>query len=236
LSQVRQRTDGWLNAVNLHWAGVAVLALVSLYLLVQMGFAWRLANSQNDAALADQRVQLQAAQIASRPLEGLDVKLTEASAQADKFYMERLPISYSEIASELGRLKTEDKVRLTRVQYSQGPAGAEAGTGKAAAKPVSDQFGGQLTEVRMDASLTGDYRPLVTFINNLERDKVFFLITGITLTGQQTGVVSLRIRLTTYIRGNVSQDELEKAEAAGSPLADADKAAEAQSKKAGGAQ
>jgi type IV pilus assembly protein PilO len=57
-----------------------------------------------------------------------------------------------------------------------------------------------LTEVKMDVSVSGDYRPIVQFINALERDKVFFLINTINLTGQQTGQVNLRIRLTTYLR------------------------------------
>jgi type IV pilus assembly protein PilO len=230
VKNVRQRTRGWLNAVNLHWAGVGVLALVCVYLLVQMGIAWNVANSQNAEALQDQQLQLKTAEIAARPLEGLDVKLAKAGEQADKFYLDRLPVSYSEIATELGKLKNSSKVRLTRLQYAQSAAGATPGSGKATTQPAPD---GQLTEVRLDAGLTGDYRPLVTFINSLERDKVFFLINGITLTGQQTGVVSLRIRMTTYLRGLVPQEEMEKAEgvAPGSPLADADKAVE---KAAGG--
>jgi hypothetical protein len=62
------------------------------------------------------------------------------------------------------------------------------------------EAGKALTEVRMDASLNGDYRPLVLFMNSLERDKMFFLISGVTLTGQQSGMVGLRLRLTTYLR------------------------------------
>jgi hypothetical protein len=233
---VRERTRGWLNAINLHWAGVAVLALVCLYLIVQMGLAWKLANSQDAEALAQQRVQLKLAQYAAKPLQGLDVKLTEASKQADKFYMERLPVSYSEIASELGALRTASNVRLSRVGYSQPVAGGAAGTDKTMALIGPDQFGGKLTEVQMDASLTGDYRGLIQFINGLERDKVFFLINGVTLTGQQSGQVSLRLRLTTYLRGIVPADEAAKANAAetGSALDDLDKAAAAQSAKQGG--
>ncbi len=37
----------------------------------------------------------------------------------------------------------------------------------------------------MDASLSGDYRPLMLFINGLERDKMFFLVRGVTLTGSR---------------------------------------------------
>ena len=37
------------------------------------------------------------------------------------------------------------------------------------------------------------------FINGLERDKTFFLISAVTLTGQQGGLVNLRLRLITYL-------------------------------------
>jgi type IV pilus assembly protein PilO len=51
----------------------------------------------------------------------------------------------------------------------------------------------------MDASLSGEYAPLMHFINGLERSKTFFLINGLTLTGQQGGLVNLRLRLNTYL-------------------------------------
>ena len=71
--------------------------------------------------------------------------------------------------------------------------------------PVLAGSAGELMEERIDARLSGDYRSLVRFINSLERDKMFFVITGLTLTGQQTGMVNLRLRLTTYVRGNAAQ-------------------------------
>jgi hypothetical protein len=71
----------------------------------------------------------------------------------------------------------------------------------------------------MDASLSGDYRPLVLFVNGLERDKTFFLINGVTLTGQQSGTVGLRLRLTTYLRAPMGDDK-DKAQTAGDADAD----------------
>ena len=231
---LRDRNREWLNALNLHWAGVAILGLVSLYLLIQMGIAWKLATSQNAEALAQQQIQLKSAEIAAKPLQGLDVKLAEASEQSDRFYMERLPVSYSEIAGELGALKAKSNVRLSRVNYTQ-PAPATNNGKKATEGPggttVPSTGKDQLTEVLMDASLTGDYRSLVQFINGLERDKVFFLINGITLTGQQTGQVSLRIRIATFVRGYLPVDEADKA--SDSTGSDIDKMVEERAKPAG---
>jgi type IV pilus assembly protein PilO len=194
--RVTKRMRGLLNLLNLHFAGVAVLGLVNLYLLVHMAFAWQAANSQNAAALADQTVAMKAAEIAKRPLEGLDEKLAQATKDADKFYKQRLPFAYSEVAGELGVLKNKQGVKLTRVQYAEAP--------------VMDGTAGALTEVRMDASLSGDYRPLVLFINGLERDKMFFMIQSLTLTGQQSGTVGLRLKLTTYLRSPIGAESSDK--------------------------
>jgi len=191
-----EKMRGMLNLVNLHFAGVAVLGLVNLYLLAHIAFAWSAANSQNAAALEQQTVAMKTAEIAKKPLEGLDAKLAAATANADKFYKQRLPFANSEVAAELGALAKKQNVKLTRVGYIYAPVMAGSA--------------GALTEVRMDASLSGDYRPLVLFINSLERDRMFFLIDGVTLTGQQSGTVGLRLRLTTYLRQPVGAESTEK--------------------------
>lgn len=182
--------------LNLHIAGAAVLGLVCLYLLVHMAFAWNAANSENAQALADQTVAMKTAEIARQPLEGLDEKLAQATKDADKFYKQRLPFANSEVAGELGALAKKQGVKLTRANYSY--------------EPVLEGTAGELTEAKMDVSLSGDYRPLVIFVNALERDKMFFLITGMTLTGQQSGTVGLRLRLTTYLRSPVGAESTEK--------------------------
>jgi hypothetical protein len=180
---------------NLHIAGVVVLGLLNLYLLVHMAFAWRAATSDDAAALASQTIAMKTAEIGRRPLEGLDEKLAQATKDADKFYKQRLPFANSEVAGELGALAKKQGVKLIRVQYAY--------------VPVLPGTAGELTEARMDASLSGDYRPLVLFVNSLERDKMFFVITGVTLTGQQSGTVGLRVRLTSYLRSPVGAENAE---------------------------
>jgi type IV pilus assembly protein PilO len=182
----------WLSPLNLHWAGVGLLVLVNLYLLGHMAYLWHESSKYNADAMAAQRIELKTAEIAAVPLRGLDAKLPFATEEADRFSRERLPATDSDMLREFGALTRKAGVRLTRGQYA--PATVLAGTP------------GELTEVRMDATLTGDYRPLVLFLNALERDKMFFVVNRVTLTGQQTGTVSLRMGLTTYLRNAGTQD------------------------------
>ena len=174
--------------LNLHIAGVAVLALLNLYLLIHIAFAWNTANSQDAAAMATETARMQAAQQAAAPLRGLDRKLVAATSEADAFYRERLPYADSQIVAELGALAKRQGVKLTRDSFAY--------------EPVLQGGVGALTTVRIDATLSGDYRPLMLFLNSLERDRLFFMITGVTLTGQQSGTVNLRIKLVSYLQAN----------------------------------
>lgn len=183
---ISERTSALLTRLNLYYAGVALLVLVNLYLLIHIVFAWQAATGQNEAAIEQQTVMMKTAEIATKPLQGLDTKLAEATGESNAFYEERLPFADSDVINELGVLAKKQGVKLTRVQYTEAPVMAGSA--------------GTLTEVRMDASLSGDYRPLMLFINGLERDKMFFLVRGVTLTGEQGGTVGLRLGLATYLR------------------------------------
>jgi type IV pilus assembly protein PilO len=183
--RLTERARAMATALNLHIAGVALLALLVLYLVVHLIFVWQALGANNAEALDQQRVQLIAAQISAKPLRGLDTKLVTSTHDANVFYQTRLPYANSQVLAEVGRLTSKAGVRWTHAQYSYNPVlkGDDA-----------------LTQMGVDASVSGDYRPIVQFINSVERDKLFFVINGINLTGQQTGQVNLRIRLTTYLR------------------------------------
>lgn len=177
----------WATPLNLHWAAVGLLILLNVYLLVHMVVLWHLAGTVDAAAFDQQRTELRVATVAVQPLRGLDDKLASATKGADTFYQDRLPQSYSEVLSELGALSHKTGVKLTGAQYT--PA------------TVLQNSPGQLTELDIDARLSGDYRPLMQLVNSLERDKTFFVIRAVTFNGQQSGTVNLRLRITTYLRG-----------------------------------
>jgi hypothetical protein len=179
------RARALLTAVNLHYAGVAALLVIVLYIALHLLFISQSLKAHNADALSQQRTLLTTARLQAQPLRGLDAKIAASTQDADLFYADRLPYAYSQVLSELGHLTQKAGVRWANAQYAQQPV-------------LKGEYA--LTELHIDASVSGDYRPIVEFINSLERDKMFFVINGINLSGQQTGMVNLRIRLTTYLR------------------------------------
>jgi hypothetical protein len=180
--QGKQNT--WFNALNFHIAGVVILLGVVLFLGTKALVAIHEAGAAQSDSFAQQQAQYAQLQARLAHLQGLPEKVDQARDDAAHFYEQRLAPNYSSMAAELGDLEVRNQVRLTRAQYMPAPA-----------------IDG-VQEVRIDANLSGDYAPLMHFINDIERDKnhVFFIINGITLTGQQGGLVNLRLRMTTYLR------------------------------------
>ena len=185
IPRLTARARALITAVNLHYAGVAALLVIVLYMVAHLLFLSQSLKSNDADALARQRTLLTTARLQAEPLRGIDSKVTASTQDADAFYADRLPYAYSQVLSELGHLTQKTNVHLANVQYAPAPVLSAANA---------------LTELHMDASISGDYRPVVEFINGVERDKTFFVINGINLSGQQTGVVNLRVHLTTYLR------------------------------------
>lgn len=172
--------------LNLHVAGVVVLLGLNLFLLTRLFIAWHAASTDQTAEYESQHMTYAQLQSQMSHLEGLPEKVEQARKDADAFYEKRFAPNNSTMVSELGALTSKNNVRLTRAQYTFTPS-------------INN-----LTEVRIDASLSGEYTQLMRFINDLERDKnhVFFIINTLTLNGQQGGLVNLRLRMTTYLRSS----------------------------------
>jgi type IV pilus assembly protein PilO len=178
----------YVTVLNLHIAGTAALAILVIFLGVRAILAVHGAGATESNRY--QQLEIRYAQLQSQMahLQGLPQKVEQARDDGQHFYEKRIAPNYSTIAEELGEASVKNQVRLTRAQYTPTPA-IEG-----------------LIEVRIDANLSGDYAPLMHFINDLERDKnhVFFIITGLQFTGQQGGLVNLRLRLTTYLHANAA--------------------------------
>lgn len=185
MNQLR-RLFTWLN---LHFLVLAALIVLVVVLGAKLGFAWHAIGSDQSTSYEQQRLTYVELESQMSHLAGLPRKVDQSRMDANRFYDQRIAENYSTVVAELGTLTSKENIRLSRAQYAPSPA-----------------IDG-LTEVRIDASLSGGYTPLMHFINDLERDKnhVFFIIDGLTLTGSQAGLVNLRLRFTTYLR-STAQD------------------------------
>jgi type IV pilus assembly protein PilO len=180
---MKQPRGKLVSVLNLHFAGVALLLILNLVLAVRLFLAWGTLHTANANQLQQRQTAYRGLQLEMSPLHGLPQKVSLSRTEADHFYDARFPSAYSTISATINDLATKNSVRLTSLAYTPTPVIAG------------------LAEVRMDASLSGEYAPLMHFINGLERSKTFFLIGGLTLTGSQGGTVNLRLRLITYLHG-----------------------------------
>jgi Tfp pilus assembly protein PilO len=180
------KTTNWrerlASPLTWHYAGFAVLLVLAIGLAIRLGLDWAATNGHSNDALAGKQVQLKALDLETAPLRGLDKRVGESRDQMKEFYYKRIPPNYSSIATRVGDLQVKSGVRLSRVQYTQGLPGAD------------------LTEISMDAGISGAYPQIMHFVNDLERDQTFFVIRAMALTGQQSGLVNLRLRVSTWLR------------------------------------
>lgn len=178
----------WFTVLNLHLAVTMALIALVLVLGVKAALAVHAAGAADSASYQQQQIRYVQLHAEMAHLQGLPQKVNEARDGAAHFSGSRIAPNYSTIAEQLGSAAVKNQVRLSNTRYAPSPA-----------------ING-LTEVRIDASLSGDYTPMMHFINDLERDKnhVFFIIDGLTFTGQQGGLVNLRLRLSAYLQAGAT--------------------------------
>jgi len=121
------------------------------------------------------------------PLRGIDKKIPVAQQQIENFYNKRFPAQDSAISDSLGKLATENGVKIGSFKYS-----------------MKDPETLGLQRVEIDADLAGDYLQLVRFINSLERAPTFFIVDSVELAGEQSGVVRLQMKMETYLNTGVA--------------------------------
>ncbi|MGH9598722.1 MAG: hypothetical protein ACRD27_02565 [Terracidiphilus sp.] len=165
-----------------HYAGFGVLLALTIGLGVRFGMDWAATDTHSADALSIKQVQLTALNLEIAPLRGLDARIGKTRVEMKAFYDKRIPPDYSSIETSMSNLEVNSGVRLSRVQYSQGPPGQD------------------LTEITMDAAISGDYISMMHFVNSVERAQTFYVIRQMALTGEQNGQVNLRMRVSTWLR------------------------------------
>jgi type IV pilus assembly protein PilO len=129
------------------------------------------------------RTELHAKTLQVAPLKDLDRKVVTANHQIADFYKKRFPAEDSQIPTQFDKLAAANGVTIEGAKY----------------KIAEDETGG-LRPIELDANLSGNYVSLAKFINALERDDMFFIISSITLAGEQKGPIKLQVKLETYLK------------------------------------
>lgn len=159
--------------------GVDVVALVVLFSpLVGSTESRRQELNQLWAELQSKTRQVE-------PLANLPDKVRAANSQITDFYKKRFPGQDSQIATEFGKLAAANGVTIEEAKYPVN---------------IKDEEVGRLYPVEVQADLSGNYVALAKFINALERDDMFFLISSITLAGEQKGPIKLQMKVATYLK------------------------------------
>jgi len=173
LSRVRMRFKVLAGVLG----GISLLAV--LYLVLPIGQT----NAELYKDLGDTRDEFKRKEVQVRPLRGLPEKLVTTHGAIIDFYRDRLPARQSVVSEEIGRLASANHVTLSDVHYDN------------LETDIPD-----LRELTVDAQLSGEYVNVARFINAVERNKVFFLVDGLTLEERKAGNVRLQLRLESYLR------------------------------------
>jgi len=117
------------------------------------------------------------------PLRGMPDKIKLAKSQIGGFYKDRFAAKDSDLTNELGKLASENGIRIQQARYKEEEAESSG-----------------VIPVEIEGSFSGDYLQLVRFINTLERSKMFFDVNSVDLAGESTGQVRLGITIHSYLR------------------------------------
>lgn len=161
---------------------VVALAVIDLACVVYLFSPAGRSREARQRDLDALSTQLAAKRVEVLPTRGMDGKLKQASADIADFYKDRFPPQYSVVSEELGTVAASTGVHIAAIKYDDKDAPVEG-----------------LRKLELEVTISGSYLSEVKFINALERDKVFFLIDGVTL-GEQQGNVRLQLKLETYLR------------------------------------
>ncbi len=167
---------------------IMIAALVSLGVIDTAAITYlmlpgRVDMASQKQALYDAEQRTHELTRTAAPFFHIEDKLKQADKDSAEFYKKRLASRYSAVVDEVGKIASSQRVQIGNVTY----------------KTDSTELP-ELEQVQMQAELKGPYTNLAKFVNALERDKMFFIIDGITLADAKTGAVRLSIKFETYLK------------------------------------
>lgn len=168
---------------------IIALAVVDVAALVYLALPLRAGVAQPEQVQQQSDEEYRRLSHTNVPLRGIDQKLAQAQKDGTTFIDRRLPSRYSDVVAELGKLASANQISIGSVAYASTPGDLPG-----------------ILNLEMHAGLAGQYVNLVKFLNAVERDKMFFIIDSIGLTGQggktgqPSGLVHLDVKVDTFLR------------------------------------
>ena len=163
--------------------GAVDLLLIIYLLLPGTSVSGKAAQEQS---LMDQETAL-SREVA--PLRGIDKKLSQTRVDIKAFYDQQVPSQFSQISQHLEKLTQEAGVATMGIHYSED----KNATNEKNNLP-------NIQRINIDTTVTGEYAKVARFINAMEQDKFIFIIDQISLSSQESGVISLQIKFQTFLR------------------------------------
>lgn len=161
---------------------LSVLAVIAIALAIYLRWPG-ISGTSEHAEEQSLEKQLRLKKLQATPLQGIDKKLVDSRAQINQLYAERVASRWSGISERIQKLAQETGVSAQSIRYKTDPTGLP-----------------NLQRVKIETTIGGDYIKIPHFINALERDKLLFLITQISVSGQEGGVVQLQIKFDTFLK------------------------------------
>jgi type IV pilus assembly protein PilO len=166
--------------------GVTLLVIADVALAA---YSWQLSSAPQ---------ALPQAQIMQHDLLKADIKraqeirdnIPKTQKDCDRFEQSLFPASsgYSAVRAELGSIARKSGSRLENIAFKQ-----------------TDVANRGMTEVAIDATVTGDYKSVIGFLNGLQRSPSLYAVDSLTLateTSNQSSanVIKVALHLKTYFR------------------------------------
>jgi Tfp pilus assembly protein PilO len=164
---------------------VAILSLICIGFLVYLLWPGSSVSAQKEQA-ASLEQQYNALSREVEPLNGIEGKLMQTRTDIKSLYKEAVPSRASEISLRLEKISQSVGVQNQGVRYST-------------RNSEKDDLPG-LQRQEIETSVSGEYPKLAHFINAIEQDKLLFVIDQVALSSQQSGVVTLQIKLHTFLK------------------------------------
>ena len=160
----------------------AVLGVICIALILYLGWPGSSRSSQR-VEENDLKKELDLKMLGAAPLHGIEKKLADSREQINGLYKDRVANRWSIISERVQKIAQETGVSAQNIKYSSDKTGLP-----------------DLQRIKIETTVSGDYSKIPRFINALERDKMLFLITQLSLNGQEGGVVQVQIKFDTFLK------------------------------------